>query len=256
MQKNVNLGVKSIILVLVLVFASSCVPVKKLKYFNDLNELQEPVVNPKEQKVIMPFDKLYIKVYSIDDRTNQLFNANENMSMGTTTNVIGYNVDETGNINYPFAGKVNIGGLSLAQAGSTLEKALNVYGFNTTINIKFIDNNVTVMGEVQREGRYAFSQDKLTIYEALALGGGITQYGDRKNVILVRQEGDKIMHHSLNLSDSKIDGKEVYYIQANDIIIVEPMKFTSWYKFNNTTFSTILSSLTTFLAIFVIIRSL
>jgi hypothetical protein len=61
------------------------------------------------------------------------------------------------------------------------------------------------------------------------------------------------MHHTLDLSDSKIDGKEVYYIQANDVIIVEPMRFTSWYNFNNTTYMTIINSITAFLAIWVVL---
>ncbi len=63
------------------------------------------------------------------------------------------------------------------------------------------------MGEVNRQGVFSFTQDKLNIYEALGLGGGVTRYGDRKNIILVRNEGDKIMHYRLNLSDSKIAGK-------------------------------------------------
>jgi protein involved in polysaccharide export with SLBB domain len=39
------------------------------------------------------------------------------------------------------------------------------------------------MGEVVRQGLYPFSQDKLSIYEALSLGGGITRYGDRKKML-------------------------------------------------------------------------
>ena len=71
------------------------------------------------------------------------------------------------------------------------------------------------MGEVQRQGVYPFTQDKLNIYEALGLGGGLTQYGDRKKIILIRNEGDKIMHYRLNLSDSKI--------AQRTIIIFSPM---------------------------------
>jgi polysaccharide biosynthesis/export protein len=252
MKNEPKYGVQIAILVFIIVFTISCVPVNKLRYFNDIDELQEPAVNPREQKLIMPFDKLYIRVFSIDEKTNLLFNSNNNLPVSSTSSVIGYLVDETGNINYPFTGNINVSGLTTEQAGIKLGKALSEYVSNAAVSVKFIDSNVTIMGEVQRQGVYSFNQDKLNIYEALALGGGISQYGNRENVILIRQEGDKIMHQKLDLSDSRIAGKDYYYIQANDVIVVEPMKSKSWYNFNNNTFSTIISSITTLFAISVV----
>lgn len=251
MLKKLNCGPQNVMLVLILVFAVSCVPIGKLKYFNDIDQLQEPSINPREQKLILPFDKLYIKVMSIDDKTNQLFNAGSNMSTNMIS-LIGNYVDESGSINFPFVGKIKVEGLTTYEASKKLEEALNSYVSNAVVDIRFIDNNVTIMGEVQRQGTFSFLQDKLTIYEALALGGGISRFGDRKNIILIRQEGDKIMHNKLNLSDSKISGKDYYYIQANDIIVVEPLRSSSWYNFNSATYNTILSSFTAMLAIFVV----
>ena len=167
---------------------------------------------------------------------------------GSGNGVIGYLVDEAGNINFPFVGNINVGSLTTAQAAVKIQKALSDYVSNTSITVKFIDNQVTVMGEVQRQGVFPFTQDKLTIYEALGLGGGLTQYGDRKKVILIRNEGTKIMHYRLNLSDSKIASKDYYYILPNDVIIVEPLKALSS-SYQNITYTTILSSITTLIAI-------
>ena len=121
---------------------------------------------------------------------------------------------------------------------------------NTTITVKFIDNQISVLGEVQRQGVYSFSQDKLNIYEALALGGGITRYGNRKNIILIRQEGDRIMHHKLNLSDSKIASKDYYYVLPNDVIVVEPLKSIST-SYSNITLYNNITSITTLIAVLV-----
>ena len=104
------------------------------------------------------------------------------------------------------------------------------------------------MGEVKRQGVFPFTQEKLNIYEALGLGGGLTRYGDRKNIILIRNEGAKIMHYRLNLSDSKIAGKDYYYILPNDVIVIEPLKAISS-SYSNITFMTVLSSLTTLIAV-------
>lgn len=232
-----------------MVFGVSCVPHKHLRYFNDINNLDEPGINPRSQKLIMPFDKLYIKVISIDLQTSQIFNASDEIRYGgDQSGVIGYLVDEKGDINFPFVGDINVEGLTLAQAATKIQKALSEYVSNTSVIVKYVGNTITVMGEVQRQGVFGFSQDKLNIYEAIGLGGGITRYGDRKNVILVRHDGGKIMHYKLNLSDSKITSKDQYYVLPNDVVIVEPLKTIST-SYSNITYTTILSSITTLIAI-------
>lgn len=251
MHKNAKSGFYKFVIITFLILSTSCVPVKKLSYFNDIDNLEEPVFNPRGQKVIMPHDKLYIKVLSIDERTNQLFNTNEGVGGGNSTSIIGYLVDENGNINFPYVGKIQVINLTTDQAGKKIEESLGVYLSNAAVNVKFIDNNVTVMGEVQRQGMYSFSQDKLTIYEALALGGGVSRYGDRTKVVLIRQEGDKILHYKMNLTNSKITDKEYYYIHPNDVIVVEPMKNISA-SYGNNTYSIFLSTISALFTILMI----
>jgi polysaccharide export outer membrane protein len=241
---------KLTIICVVLLLSHSCVPVSKLSYFNDINEITGPDINPRTQKMIMPFDRLYIKVLSIDPQTSQIFSTEEEIRSGTygSGGIVGYLVDENGNITFPFVGNINVGSLSTSQAAEKIQKALNEYVSNTSVIVKYVDNQVTVMGEVQRQGVYNFTRDKLNIYEALGLGGGITRYGDRRNIILTRNVGEKIIHYRLNLSDSKIASKDYYYILPNDVIIVEPLKAVST-SYQNITYTTVLSSITTLIAV-------
>ena len=228
--------------------AVSCVPAKKVSYFTDINTLS-PGVNPRTQKTITAFDRLYIKVLSIDPQTSQIFNSSEEMRYGSGNNgVIGYLVDETGNINFPFVGNIKVVSLTTSQAAERIQNALTDYVTNTSIIVKYIDNQITVIGEVQRQGVYSFTQDKLNIYEAIGLGGGITRYGDRKNIVLIRNQGDKIMHFRLNLSNSMIADNAAYYILPNDVIVVEPLKAVSS-SYSNITFTTVLTSITTLIAV-------
>lgn len=236
--------------VMLMMLSVSCVPLKNLSYFNDIDNLPEPAANPRSQKVIMPFDKLYIKVLSIDPKTNQLFNSSDGLSNSTSINIASNLVDKDGNIVFPFAGVINVGGLTTGEAATRIEKVLNEYVSNATVIVKFIDNNVTLLGEVMRQGMYTFTQDKITIYEALALGGGLSRYGNRRKVILVRQEGDKVVHHKLDLSDSKIADKEYYYVVANDVIVVEPIRSISS-SYGNNTASMILSSVSVLISILI-----
>jgi polysaccharide biosynthesis/export protein len=237
-----------------ILIGESCVPAKKVKYFNDIEELPGPNINPRIQKPIAPFDRLYIKVLSTDPETNRMFSTEEEVRTGTSAGsggIIGYTVDENGNITFPFAGAINLATLTLAQASEKLATAISEYlPHKLAVTTKYVDNQVTVMGEVQRQGVYNFTRDKINIYEAIGLGGGITRYGDRKNVVLTRQVGEKIMRYRLNLSDSKIASKEYYYILPNDVLIVEPLKTISS-SYQNITYTTILTSITTLIAVLI-----
>jgi len=251
-MKSINMKYinKYVLIICIIISAASCVPKKKLSYFNDFSDLAEPSVNPRIQKVIMPFDKLYIRVLSIDPQINDIFNAPtaEMRLSDPGSGILGYMVDEAGNINFPFVGYINVGGLTTGEAASRVQIALSEYVGQSSVTVKYVDNKVTVMGEVTASGVYNFSQDKITIYDAIGLGGGITRYGDRKNIILIRNENDKIMQYKLDLSDSRITGQQQYYIQPNDIIVVEPLKAISS-SYSNITYTTILSSITTLIAV-------
>jgi polysaccharide biosynthesis/export protein len=255
MEKKTKFSCSKALVFLIMFLSVSCVPTKQLSYFNDINDIEEPEANPRIQKLIMPFDKLYIKVISIDPQTSLIFNSTDeirNSGYGSS-GIVGYLVDEKGNINFPFIGNINIGSLTTTQASEKIQKAMNEYVSNTSIIVKFIDNQVTVMGEVQRQGVYSFTQDKLNIYEAIALGGGLSRYGNRKNIILIRQIGDKILHYKLNLSDSKIASKDYYYILPNDVVVVEPLNSIAS-SYQNITYSTILTTITTLIAVLLLIN--
>lgn len=248
MQKN-RLTTLSSISVILIFLAGSCVSVNKVRYFTDVDSIEEPVTNPREQKVIMPYDHLYIKVLSIDENTNRLFDVNQG-NAGLQV-MITYLVDKDGNIDFPFIGNISLAGMTISQASIKLQTALSQYVPKASLIVRFLENKVTVMGQVEHQGVFPFTQDKLNIYEALALGGGISQHGDRRNVVLIRQEKDKIIHQRINLSDSRIASKDYYYILPNDVLVVEPMRTIFW-TYNNSTFSTIMTTFTSLIALYVI----
>lgn len=239
-----------VIVTVIIVSGISCVPLSKVKYFNDIDEITEPVSNPRMLKKIMPNDNLYIKVLSIDEQSNTLFNANQG-NAGLQL-LISYPVDEDGNINFQFVGNIQVKGLTVNEASAKIQSVISEYIPRSSVIVRFVENKVSLLGQVENEGVYTFTQDNINIYEAIALAGGITQHGDRKSIVLIRQQGDKILHHKIDLTNSKIAGKDVFYILPNDVIVVEPRKSLAW-NYNNPTFTTLLTTLTTVIAVVALI---
>jgi polysaccharide export outer membrane protein len=138
-------------------------------------------------------------------------------------------VDQTGNINFPFVGEIFIENLTLEEAQQRIEEEVGQYLSNISITVKFVNNRVAVLGEVRVPGEYAFSRDQVTILQALSFAGDITDYGNKKDVILIRESQNQINYHYLDLSDKEVVASEYYYIIPNDVIIVRPIKL----KFRN-----------------------
>ncbi|MBK8805435.1 MAG: polysaccharide biosynthesis/export family protein [Bacteroidales bacterium] len=239
-----------ILCLLILVFFHSCVPYKNLSYFNDFETLT-PITNIKEQKAIQPFDFLYIKVLSTDEKTTKIFNYSES-SKSNDARAMNYMVDEKGNISFPFVGIVNLKDLTLSEAELKIQKVISDYIPNTALIVRFVENRISIMGEVSRQGEYQFIPDKISIYEALALSGGITKYGNRKKVILIRRENNKINYFKLDLSSSSIAKSKYYDILPGDILIVEPIKSLS-YSYSNSFYSTLLTTVSTLATVFSLI---
>jgi polysaccharide biosynthesis/export protein len=244
---------QSSLILLIAVLFVSCMPFKEVKYFNDLGKIPAPANNPREQKKILPFDNLYIKVLSTDEKNALIFNTSDPLRSDLSTALISYLVDEKGNVNFPFVGDINIGGLTTSQASAKIQKALSEYISNTAVLVKFIDNKVTVMGEVNHQGVFPFTSDKINIYDAIALAGGFTRYGSHKNIYLIRQVNNELKQFKLDLSNSKIIGSENYYILPNDVIVVEPLRNISW-SYENITYSTVLTTITTLIAVLVLFQ--
>ena len=52
----------------------------------------------------------------------------------------------------------------------------------------------------------------------------MTPYGERKRVLLIREEDGQRQYHRLNLNDSQLLESPYFYLTQNDVIYVEPNK--------------------------------
>ncbi|MEJ8756936.1 polysaccharide biosynthesis/export family protein [Pontibacter sp. H259] len=223
-----------LIYILALIFLVSCSQ-RNLVYFSDLHEKDEytqKIVNTAEP-AIQPGDIISITVNSLSPESNILFNKGGAVSstvdadLLNATNKIkdeGYLVDESGVIDFPVLGKVNLSGLTTKEAKNTIVAQLEKYLKDPIVNVRFLNFKVTVIGEVNRPSSFEVPNGKVSVLEALGMAGDMTVYGKRENVLIVRErEGQRSMTR-INLNNKDFLASPYFYLQQNDIIYVEPDK--------------------------------
>jgi polysaccharide export outer membrane protein len=210
--------------------------------------------NDRSSKTIKPFDELYIKVLSTDEKTAVIFSSDMRGSNYNDLYLVSYTVNENGDILFPFVGKIKVEGLTLEQASEKVQSALSQYLLNTAVRVRFINNRVTILGAVVKEGDYSFSVDKLSVFQALGLAGGISAYGDRKEVTIIRTVDNKITYNEINLANRNIVESKFYYIEPNDVIVVKPLRAIT-HTFQNNTYSTVLATISSLIAVLLFIKT-
>ncbi len=240
-----------------MLMVTSCIPRKKLLYTREQNkkEIQNEYLNVRPKKTIQPFDNIYIKVSSIDEKTAAIF-ADQSRSMGGGGNIdlISYTVSQTGFIDFPYVGEIYVKDMTLQEARDAIEKEASDYLNNISITVKFVNNTVALLGEVKRPGEFKFYKDQITIFQALSFAGGFSDYGKKTNVILVREAQGKINYYYLDLTDKNIVESDYYYVIPNDVIIVKPIRA----KFRNLSLVNIpvfLTTITTAATLYLLFRN-
>src|SRR5699024_3153780 len=140
--------------------------------------------------------------------------------------LLGYLVDQNGDIDFPILGKIHVEGLTRMQVTELIKQKLMSEDLikDPIVTVQFLNFKVSVMGEVTRPGTFDISGDRITLLEALSMAGDLTIYGRRDRVAVIREKDGKrrILYHDLRSSD--IFQSPCYYLQQNDIVYVEPNK--------------------------------
>ncbi len=224
-------GLASILLTLAcFIMVSSCVNTRKTSYFNDI---QDGVLKTKYEAplpVIHKNDLLSIYVSSLNAEATMIFNApslpttTSASANGTTSQNVGYLVNEEGKIQFPVLGKLQAAGLTVKEftdniADSLTQKKLLV---DPLVTVRFLNFRVTVIGEVGKPTVITVPNEKISLLEAIGLAGDLTIYGKRENVLLIREEEGKKIIHRIDLNSPEVLTSAFYYLKSNDVIYVEP----------------------------------
>lgn len=236
----------------------SCSPQKRIVYLQDIQGDQAIKAAEQCQIRIKPFDRITIVVSSKDAELAAPFNAyssyNSLSSNAMTSSVNGVNslqirtVDADGYVEMPIIGKVICAGKTRTELAESIANQIIKEGYinDAQVNVQFPEMRLFVIGEVTRPGSFEITKDKITILQALAMAGDLTIYGNRQNVQVVRQIGDKNHVFELNLLTSDFMSSPAFYLQQDDVVYVQPNRYkaaTSEINANRTFWISIVSTL-------------
>jgi protein involved in polysaccharide export with SLBB domain len=138
--------------------------------------------------------------------------------------LLGYSVDNEGNINFPQLGAIHVSGLTRWQLSDLIKNQLVEKQLlkDPVITVEFMNFKISVMGEVNSPGTYSIDGDKITILQALSLAKDLTIYGKRDNITVIRELNGERHIFKVDIRNSNLFESPAYYLQQNDIVYVEP----------------------------------
>lgn len=214
----------------------SCAVAKQVPYFQDILSDSTLAIIPEPVPIrLEPEDKISILVNSRDPQLMMLFNlpviqryvGSDNPSLSSNSYLTGYTIDGEGNIDFPVLGKIHLAGKTREEAAIYIKEQLvsNNLIKDPVVTIEYMNLTVSVLGEVNKPGRYSIDKDRVTIFDALSMAGDLTIYGLREHVTVMREVDGVQKIYEVNLTSAhEVFSSPVFYLRQNDFIYVEPNK--------------------------------
>lgn len=232
MRKKIHL------LFLIALILTACASVENIAYMKDINTQSKSIIGAASQHFeakIKPGDLLTITVVSTEPEASRIYNLivpqpqTQIMSTALQINsqpaLQSYLVDNEGNINFPVFGEIYVKDMTKKELKTfILAKLKPAFTQELPIVTIHINNfSVNVLGEVNAPGQYSTLNERLTIFEGLAMARDMTIYGKRDNVKVLREDSDgNKTYYTLNLNDKNIVNSPAYFLEQNDVVYVEP----------------------------------
>lgn len=223
MKKNFPL-----LLVLLLLMLQSCTTKKSMLYLQDLDKYSNSTLNYAATK-IQPNDILKIDISDLNPLVSAPFNipgSASNLQSAEMMQLSGYLVTPQGNVTLPILNEIKVGSLTPAEAELKIKERLISEGYlvNPTVVVRVLNNKFTILGEVNSPGVITFTEQSISLLDAIGLAGDLTYSAIRKDVKLIREvDGKRLVYH-IDLTTASWMSDPNFRIRQNDVIVVTPNK--------------------------------
>lgn len=226
------------------VLASCSTNKSALPYFADIAKVKEGSFTAGQYlPEIKPDDELFITVTSSNPEATAVYNlpqtnpaVKSTLTKTTSASQQTFIVSSDGDITMPELGKIHVAGLNVEQLQKQLTEMISKDVEDPLVSVSLVNFRVIVGGEVAEPRSIPVSRNRYSILDALADAGDLTEFGERSNVLLVREENGERKFVHLDLNSSETLASPYFYLQQNDYIYVEPNKIrqaNSKYNQNN-----------------------
>jgi polysaccharide export outer membrane protein len=173
---------------------------------------------------IKPQDILQIRnlqnVKSIIDLNPKISNAD--VAQASALQPETYQVDDDGTVALTGLGHVPVAGLTRQEAAKKIEDLYSKEYLNANgiiLELKIINLNVTILGEIKSQGNYALIKDKTTLIELIGQAGGLTDRANEKDIKVIRNQNGRPLILQVDLSDI-ISVANPVIMQSGDVVYI------------------------------------
>jgi len=188
-----------------------------------LVQTQKPL---EEQKIsdrsieylILPQDRLEIALYKDPQQ-----GAEAGGALGQSMSSNGILVNSAGYVMLPLIGKVKVAGLTQTQAADRITTQYKQYLNTPSVYVEVLNKRVFVLGEVKKPGVVKLDKEKMTLFEALAFAGDLTDDAVRNEIIILSNSQVKGMQmRKVDLTNFDTMRYASLMLRPNDIVYVQP----------------------------------
>ena len=211
--------------IVLLLVVSSC-STSKTAYFEnlDIEEMSGKMEVGNYELRIAPDDMLSITVSSVVPDAAAPYNLPGKQELTIVPNLQVYTVDKNGYIYFPIVGRIRVEGMTRNELSKFIEDKIRPELKDPFVLVQFMNFKVVVLGEVKNPGQISVQTERMSILDAIGAAGDLTIYGERKNVLLMREENGKRIFHRFDLTDQSLFGSPYFYLRQNDVVYVMPNK--------------------------------
>ncbi len=176
---------------------------------------------------ILPQDRLEIALYKDPQQGAAVTGA-----LGQSMSPNGILVNTAGDVPLPLIGKVKVAGLTQTQAADRITTQYKKYLNTPSVYVEVLNKRLFVLGEVKNPGVVEIDREKMTLFEALAKSGDLTDAAVRNNIVILSNAPGKGMQmRTVDLTNFDTMNYASLMLRPNDIVYVQP---NDWKEFKVT----------------------
>ncbi|MDC1372994.1 polysaccharide biosynthesis/export family protein [Flavobacteriaceae bacterium] len=205
----------------------SCVSKKEMLYLQDVESYNNTEVTYNHHTLQVD-DILKISVGALMPEAALPYNNIAAVNMAANNldvmKLDGYLVSQNSTINFPVLGELSVKEKTTQDLENDIKKLLVDGGYliNPNVTVRLLNAKVTILGEVQRPGTFSFTENNISLLQALGLAGDLTINGSREDVVVLRRVDGLQTTERINLTSANFLSGPYQMVKPNDVIVVNP----------------------------------